>query len=175
MASERVHADYRAWLLRQPCACQPCIAPVIVHHSTIGETERHEKSRGGRRGKGQRASDASGIAICNRHHSNFHDLRGYFAGWEKQQLRDWQNEQVERLTRLFAMAHPEPIAAVHATGKPDKPTRKSTTSSASSERSRIVRVILARAAERRHLPDQHALLSELAEYVASGGNETGRF
>jgi len=120
MAGEASQRDYRAWLLRQPCACQPCVAPVVIHHSTVGETEQHSKSLGGRRGKGQRASDAEGISVCHRHHANFHELRGYFAGWEKQQLRDWQNQQVDRLQRLHAMAHPEPI---HATGKSDKPKR----------------------------------------------------
>jgi hypothetical protein len=100
---------YRAWLLKQPCACQPCVASVVIHHSTVGSTAPHAKSLGGRRGKGQRPSDLEGICLCNRHHANFHDLRGYFEGWEKQQLRDWQNAQVERLTRLFGMAYPEPL------------------------------------------------------------------
>lgn len=122
MANESCHRDYRAWLLRQPCACQPCVLPVVIHHSTVGATEPHAKSLGGRRGKGQRASDAEGIAVCNRHHANFHDLRGYFEGWEKQQLRDWQNGQVERLTRLFGMAHPEPLAPDTATSS--RTTRK---------------------------------------------------
>jgi hypothetical protein len=123
MANERHLELYRAWLLKQPCACQPCVSPVVIHHSTVGSTAQHAKSIPGRRGKGQRASDDEGIAICNRHHANFHDLRGYFEGWEKQQLRDWQNAQVERLTRLFGMAYPDPIASATATSSPAKRKR----------------------------------------------------
>lgn len=121
MANESSQKAYRAWLLMQPCACQPCVLPVVIHHSTVGATEAHAKSLGGRRGKGQRASDAEGISLCNRHHANFHDLRGFFAGWEKQQLRDWQNGQVERLQRLYAMAYPEPLSP---TATPSRATRK---------------------------------------------------
>lgn len=122
MANEASEAAYRAWLLRQPCACQPCVAAVVIHHSTVGETAQHPKSLGGRRGKGQRASDAAGIPLCNRHHANFHELRGPFGGWEKQQLRDWQNSQVQRLRNTWAMQAPQPIAPGTATSS--RTTRK---------------------------------------------------
>jgi hypothetical protein len=111
MAGERQHRDYRSWLLSQPCCCQPCTGAVVIHHHTAGETEPHAKSLGGRRGKGQRASDDQGMPLCFKHHGNLHELRGYFAGWHKHQLRDWQTAQVERLQRLYAMAYPAPLAA----------------------------------------------------------------
>ncbi len=110
MADEKHLAAYRAWLLRQPCCCQPCVAPVVVHHHTAGEPDQHAKSIPGRRGKSQRASDAAGMPLCFRHHANLHELRGFFAGYDKQALRSWQDAQVQRLTLAFAMAHPERIA-----------------------------------------------------------------
>ena len=113
MADEYRHKSYRAWLLTQPCCCQPCVSPVIVHHHTAGETEQHGKSRGGKRGKGQRASDEDGMPMCNHHHADLHDrlgLKGFFADFDKHSRREWQDQQVERLQRLYAMAHPEPLA-----------------------------------------------------------------
>lgn len=113
MADERRHKSYRAFLLSQPCCCQPCVAPVIIHHHTAGETEPHSKSIGGRRGKSQRSSDADGMPMCNHHHADLHDrtgLSGFFADYDKYSRRAWQDQQVERLTRLYAMAWPEPIA-----------------------------------------------------------------
>lgn len=109
MANERRHKPFREFALSQPCCCQPCVSGVVLHHHTAGETEPHGKSLGGRRGKGQRASDDQGMPLCFRHHKELHELRGFFAGWEKAQLRAWQDAQVERLQRLYAMAYPEPL------------------------------------------------------------------
>lgn len=87
------------------------VSPVAIHHHTAGETAPHAKSLGGRRGKGQRASDDQGMPLCFRHHKELHELRGYFADDDKMSLRAWQDAQVERLQRLYAMAHPEPLPA----------------------------------------------------------------
>lgn len=111
MAGERRLVPYRTFLLSQPCCVQPCTGAVEVHHHTKGETEQHAKSLGGKRGKGQRASDDYGMPMCFRHHRALHDSKGYFAEFNGAELRRWQDDQVERLQRLFAMAHPEPIAA----------------------------------------------------------------
>jgi hypothetical protein len=62
------------------------------------------------------------MPLCFKHHNNLHELRGYFAGWDKVALRVWQNEQVERLQRLYAMAHPEPLPEVVAPRRSRAPT-----------------------------------------------------
>lgn len=111
MAGEKRHVPYRAFLLSQRCCVQPCTGAVDVHHHTKGETERHAKSLGGKRGKGQRASDEWGMPMCFRHHRQLHDGRGFFADHNGADLRRWQDQQVERLQRLYAMAHPPPLAA----------------------------------------------------------------
>ena len=104
-------------MLSRPYYCQPYIAPVIIHHHTSDETEPHAKSRGGRRGKSQRASDMHGMPLCHRHHSDLHDrlgLSGFFESYDRFSLRAWQDQQVERLQRLYAMACPEPLAPAAA-------------------------------------------------------------
>lgn len=108
MANEKLHESYRAFLLRQPCRCDPCISPVVVHHNTFGETEQHAKSLGGKRGKGQRASDLEGMPLCNKHHRELHDLRGFFGDHDKIALREWQAKQVRELQNQFAMQEPQP-------------------------------------------------------------------
>lgn len=123
MADEYRHKSYRAWLLTQPCCCQPCTRSVIVHHHTAGETEQHGKSRGGKRGKSQRASDADGMPLCNHHHADLHDrlgLSGFFADFDKHSRRAWQDQQVDRLQRLYAMAYPEPLAPAATSSRPKR-------------------------------------------------------
>ena len=114
MAGDLAH--YRAWLLRQPCACAPCVAPVEIHHHTSAPTfapgEKPPKVIDAKRGKGQRSSDFYGLPLCPRHHTGeLHRLKGYFAGWSGEQIRAWQDEQVERLRALYEAwveQHPEP-------------------------------------------------------------------
>jgi hypothetical protein len=97
--------EYKSWLLKQPCACSPCVAAVVVHHHTGAPTyapgARPEKAAGGKRGKGQRASDYYGIPLCNRHHGQLHALSVYFKGWSGPKLKAWQDGQVERLRSLY--------------------------------------------------------------------------
>ena len=111
MANEKLHESYRAFLLRQPCRCQPCVSPVVVHHNTFGETEQHAKSLGGKRGKGQRASDLEGMPLCSKHHRELHDMRGFFGDFDKLTLREWQAQQVRELQNQFAVQEPQPKAA----------------------------------------------------------------
>lgn len=110
MANEKRHKPYREFLLGEPCCCYPCRGAVIIHHNTFGQPEQHAKSIPGKRGKGQKASDDEGMPLCNHHHAQLHGLSGYFGGWEKRQLREWQDEQVQRLRNIYAMRHPEPLA-----------------------------------------------------------------
>jgi hypothetical protein len=82
--------EYRAWLLKQPCACAPCVAAVVVHHHTSAPThapgEAAPKDLSAKRGKSQRASDYYGIPLCHRHHGV--------------ELRAWQDQHVRRLHSL---------------------------------------------------------------------------
>jgi hypothetical protein len=67
----------------------PCCAPVpncntqsVAHHSTVG------------RGKSQKSDDDQAMGLCPRHHADFHALSGPFKGWEREQIREWQQEMV---------------------------------------------------------------------------------
>lgn len=48
------------------------------------------------RGIGQKADDKDAFPLCPRrcHVPGLHALAGPFKGWEKEQLRAWQDEQV---------------------------------------------------------------------------------
>lgn len=86
--------EYKSFLLRQPCACQPCTAKPVVHHSTVGETfapgQKPPKAIGGKRGQRQKASDWYGIPLCPHHHGEFHGNKGHFSGWTNESLGAWQ-------------------------------------------------------------------------------------
>jgi hypothetical protein len=88
---------YLAFLRAAPCAVQPCVARSEAHHSTNAPAPQHEKSIPGvKRGKSQRADDAHAFALCAKHHSEFHDARGHFEGWDRSERADWQDKQVSR-------------------------------------------------------------------------------
>lgn len=104
---------YLNWLRSQPCAApEPCNRRCFdPHHSTNGSTVSPDelprgKQLGGRRGKGQRAHDHFAFSLCKKHHDDFHDEAGVFAGWTKAQRRAWQDEQV-RLHRARYAGHVE--------------------------------------------------------------------
>jgi hypothetical protein len=157
---------------------------VEVHHALYGTTYSPDDSRpskaipNARKGTSQKSHDWFSVPLCGRDHTpGLHKLAGFFEGWTGEQLEIWEREQVEEMHRLYDAEFPngdpakQPKAAVRRTGKP---ARKAT-GTADAERARIVRVILARAAERHHLPDQHQLLSELAQDIAGGLSATGAF
>lgn len=85
--------SYLQWVREQPCACQPCGARSEAHHPTNGETERHAKSLGGRRGLSQKAADATAFPLCPKHHDQLHDGRGFFEDMNRSARRAWQDEQ----------------------------------------------------------------------------------
>jgi hypothetical protein len=174
VADERAHRDYRSFLHRNPCCCQPCVAAVVIHHHTAGSTEPHAKSLGGRRGKGQRASDDQGMPLCNAHHAQLHELRGYFNGWEKHQLREWQDKQVARLQRLYAMAHPEPIPASYQprTGLVTLGVDPARVSAAERERRRIAAWLRDKAGARHLKVNEAAVLTDAASELEQ---QTGEF
>ena len=50
---------------------------------------------------GTKMPDTATMPLCQRHHREFHDLNGYFKGWTKDRLREWQGEQVFRTLSLL--------------------------------------------------------------------------
>jgi hypothetical protein len=158
--------DYVAWVRQQPCALQPCVAPSECHHSTSGSTLGEDeapsgKRLGGRRGKGERAHDDQSFPLCARHHRQFHDHKGPFAGWSKAERRAWQDEQV-RLHRdryhAHLEKHPPPVAPA------TKPKAGGgAVAIADRERGAIVDWLRRRAGERRLAPEVFQELSDRAD------------
>lgn len=99
--------EYKAFLLRQPCCVEPCIAPVQVHHAQHGETHGPDaapaKALGGKRGKGQRASDWWGLPLCFKHHRQLHDGAGPFREMSPTERRAWQDKHIARYRARYAM------------------------------------------------------------------------
>jgi hypothetical protein len=97
--------DYLNWIRRQPCCvCECTTERREAHHSTFGPTSAYEEMpsallRG--RGKGQRAHDSWSMPLCAKHHRQLHQLCGHFAGWHKEQLRDWQTAQVHEHRKRY--------------------------------------------------------------------------
>jgi len=109
---------YMTWLRGEICrAPVPCVLlSGPPHHSTNGSTVSPEdgpsrKQLGGRRGKSQTAHDHFAFALCVRHHRQFHDEAGPFAGWTKEQRREWQDRCVRESRNRYAMQAPAPATA----------------------------------------------------------------
>ncbi len=66
-----------------PCAICGSRLRVAAHHSTVG------------RGLSRKTSDHETMPLCDRDHKAFHRAVGFFAGWSREQRRDWQRSQVE--------------------------------------------------------------------------------
>lgn len=66
-----------------------CSEVVHVHHAQ------------GRKGLGQRNHDSSGKPLCVLHHTQRHALSGPFKGFEKADIRRWEEEQSERCRQLY--------------------------------------------------------------------------
>lgn len=84
---------YLEFLRRQPCALTGhgvCSDTVDAHHRT------------GRKGMGQRNADAEAYPLCRQHHIyERHALKGYFAGWVKAQIREWEERTSAHYRRLY--------------------------------------------------------------------------
>lgn len=98
---------YIRWLHGQPCACHPCAAAprfIQAHHPRGGAPS-------GRPGMSQRSPDRDAFAICDKHHAQITDFPtdGFFAGWTKEELRRWEQEQgfpeVDRVAADIAGIH----------------------------------------------------------------------
>jgi hypothetical protein len=165
MAGESPH--YVAWVLAQPCALQPCVAATECHHSTNASTlgageEPSGKRLGGRRGKGQRGHDDQSFPLCFRHHKQFHDGSGPFAGWDKQERRAWQDQQV-RLHRDRYEAHLDKNPPLSAPAPKASKGGNSALAIANRERGEIVEWLRKRAGERRLSPEVFQELSDRAD------------
>jgi hypothetical protein len=111
--------SYLAWVRSQPCACQPCTARSQAHHPTNGETERHAKSVGGRRGLGQKAADATAFPLCLKHHAELHDGHGFFEDMDQTARRLWQDDQARYFRELYeGIAKVDPQAVKVRSPKP---------------------------------------------------------
>lgn len=60
-----------------------CFGPIEAHHRTGS-------------GLALKASDHEAFPLCQKHHRDFHDSKGMFRSWTKQEKKDWQSTMVER-------------------------------------------------------------------------------
>lgn len=82
---------YLAWLRKQPCCVKDCkCTPVQSHHCTGA-------------GMSLRAHDQHAMPLCWIHHNDFHDLRGPFKWWMKEQRKLWQRMQAAWYFTKFQM------------------------------------------------------------------------
>lgn len=183
MAGELPH--FTNFVRSRPCAACGTKLGVQAHHALYGTTYSPDEARpsksipNARKGAAQKSHDWFSLPLCLKDHTpGLHKMAGYFQGWTGERLETWERDQVEEMHDLYDAAFPngDPAVAARAAAKAGKSARKASGASGDSrERDRIVRVIRARAAERHHLPDQHQILSELADDIASGLNDTGAF
>ena len=62
---------------------QPC----VVGAGCAGSVEAHHPMGGG---MGLKTADERAMPLCQKHHQERHALTGYFKGWKKDLLRDWE-------------------------------------------------------------------------------------
>jgi hypothetical protein len=172
---------YRAWLLKQSCRCEPCVAAVEVHHPrhcpTYAPGEKPAKSVGEKPGKGQRSSDWYGIPLCPHHHTGqLHALKGHFSGWTGEQLIAWQDEQIEQLHAEYeAWLERNPHLAPEASSPEPRRSAKSprasdaVTKAVLAERNAIITALQRLAGEARHKPGEHQVLCDAIEIIEARG------
>jgi hypothetical protein len=88
----------------------PCCAP-ITNIVRDGDVLRFHDGRCGHRpcdphhkhgdGKGIKTHDRTCVPLCRRHHDQAETKRGLFAGWTKQQTREWHDKESERVQALY--------------------------------------------------------------------------
>jgi hypothetical protein len=87
-----------AFCRRLPCVVGPrfgrCRRRIDPHHMTGGKGAQ-------KRGKSQKVSDRNTLPLCRRHHDDFHAGRGIFLGWTDEQRRVFQEDEIERLNRVY--------------------------------------------------------------------------
>jgi hypothetical protein len=89
---------YMLWVKTQIC-CAPdepgpvgvgcCSGPIHAHHA-------------GKRAAGRKADDDTCISLCSRHHNDWHGAVGPFAGWTREQRREWADARIAETRELWA-------------------------------------------------------------------------
>lgn len=79
--------SYTDWLRQRPC-CSCGGSGVQVHHRTGA-------------GMGLRAHDHDAMPLCFRCHSDLHCLGGRFSTFSREDLRQWQDEQIAALRAVY--------------------------------------------------------------------------
>ncbi len=82
---------YLAWVRTQPCCRCGARPPSHAHHEILNG-----------RGKSQKAPDARTLPLCARCHDDFHAVTGRFAGFTREQRRDFQDVEITRLRAIHA-------------------------------------------------------------------------
>ena len=86
---------YLAFIRELPC-CAPSVTecqsppPQHPHHSTGA-------------GMGMKTGDRETMPLCWMHHRQFHEGKGPFDGWTRDERRRWQEEQVERCLAAYVL------------------------------------------------------------------------
>lgn len=51
---------------------------------------------------GQKNDDREAFPLCRQHHIyERHALQGYFSGWSKSRIKEWESEQVDKSRRVY--------------------------------------------------------------------------
>jgi hypothetical protein len=90
-----VDEAYLAAVRALPCCGCGAAAPSDPHHAATWL-----------RGLGQKCDDDKAIPLCRACHDEFHDGRGRFAGWTKEDRRDWCSRAIARTQAAVARRAP---------------------------------------------------------------------
>lgn len=86
---------YKAFVKAQPCC---------VGGKRCGKVDPHHIINGkgvDRKGVGQTAPDRTLLALCRRHHDEFHDRRGFAKGWDDARRLVFQQDEASRLRQIW--------------------------------------------------------------------------
>lgn len=84
---------YLAKVRKLPC-CAPRISlvgPEALMHE--GDVVAHHA--------GRKTNDSTAVALCWKHHGQWHDLNGVFKGWNKEQRRYWASAAIDDTRRII--------------------------------------------------------------------------
>lgn len=87
---------YLSWIGSLPCSICDSKPPNHAHHSTGA-------------GMGTKSHDREAMPMCWRHHRDFHDGKGIFDSWTREERRIWQELQVQRCQKLYSTISDLPI------------------------------------------------------------------
>jgi hypothetical protein len=99
--AERKDEAFKAFVRLLPC-CAPTPRTMRLvtglTHCGFRPCDPHHKHGDG---KGIKTHDRTCIPLCRRHHDDAETKHGPFAGWTKQQTRDWHDKESERVQALY--------------------------------------------------------------------------